>query len=282
MLTAFRIVNPNNEANQPAAQLTDDIAQDLDIRRGLRQNEFQAFLQPKFDLVSNAVLSVEVLARWHHREHGLLAPAAFIQTMIHEDLLDDLLCKLLDQGLSHQTELHAKGHRLGFAFNLSLAQLSSKMLVTHLITRLQKHPLALSMVTFEITEDGPAVASDVCVQNILRLRQLGVRLSLDDYGTGHSSLFRLCQLPFDEIKLAGEFTRKIIESSQHYSIARSTVSLARELGMQLVVEGIETEDQRVCLSNMGVKIGQGYLCARPMSFDSLLDWLASQKREFAA
>ncbi|XVO84811.1 EAL domain-containing protein [Pseudomonas palleroniana] len=265
-----------------AAPPTAYVADTREIRRGLLQGEFQAYVQPKFDLGSNVVDSVEVLARWQHPDYGLLTPAAFIPTMARNYLLDDLLCELLDQGLLGQIELHENGRTLGIAFNLGLLQLASEQLVDRLMTRLRKHPLPLSSVTLEITEDGPAVASDVCVENVTRLRQLGVRLSLDDYGMGHSSLFRLCQLPFDEIKLAGEFTRYLLRSSRHRSITRTTVQLARELGMRLVVEGIETEEQRGMLVRKGVRMGQGYLCARPMPIDALLEWDARKDNGFAA
>lgn len=261
----------------PKAHMLDVLA----IRRGLRQGEFQAYVQPKFDLSSNVVESLEVLARWLHPELGLLTPAAFIPTMIQGNLLDDLLCELLDQGLAGQIQLHDEGRYLGVAFNISLLQLANAKLLNRLMSRLRQHPLPLSSVTLEITEDGPAVASEVCLQNVIRLRQLGVHLSLDDYGTGHSSLFRLCQLPFDEIKLAGEFTRQLIQSSQHRSIARTTVLLAGELGMRLVVEGIETEEQRHCLVQKGVKIGQGYLFARPMSIGTLRQRFARYNNGFA-
>lgn len=280
LLHMFTVFSPPRPTHDEAGRT---VAPDADeVRRGLLKGEFRAFVQPKFDIVSNAVLSVEVLARWQHPECGMLTPAAFISTMAREDLLDDLLFALLDQGLAAQVELRNQGQVLGFAFNLSLNQLANETWVSALIARLQQHPVSLSLVTFEITEDGPAIASARCVQNILRLRQIGVRLSLDDYGTGHSSLYRLCQLPFDEIKLAGEFTREVLRSSQHQSVARATVLLARELGMRLVVEGIETQEQRLCLAQMGVRIGQGYLCARPMPVECLSGWLSSSSRDFAA
>ncbi|SFB39623.1 EAL domain, c-di-GMP-specific phosphodiesterase class I (or its enzymatically inactive variant) [Pseudomonas simiae] len=275
MHTALSLQSAVSSGRRLTTPAKADTVDASEIRRGLLLGEFKAYVQPKFQLSNNAVDSLEVLARWRHPELGLLAPAAFIPTMIREQLLDDLLCELLDQGLAGQIQLHAGGRELGVAFNLSLMQLANPELVSHLMTRLKKHPLPLSSVTLEITEDGPAVADEICVQNAIRLRQLGVRLSLDDYGTGHSSLFRLCQLPFDEIKLAGEFTQQLLRSSMHRSVARATVMLARESGMRLVVEGIETEEQRHCLAQKGVRIGQGYLCARPMSADALLQWLAA-------
>ncbi|MBX8622171.1 EAL domain-containing protein [Pseudomonas glycinae] len=282
MFTALNLHRPARAGKLEVAQPKIEDINAREILRGLLQGEFQAYVQPKFDLTSNTVHSMEVLARWQHPELGLLCPAVFIPTMEREHLLDDLVCELLEQGLAGQIKQHNDGRKLGVAFNLSLLQLTRTALVERLLVRLLKHSLPLSSVTFEITEDGPAIASDICVQNVIRLRQLGVRLSLDDYGTGHSTLFRLCQLPFDEIKLAGEFTRHVLKSSQHRSIARSTTLLARELGMGLIVEGIETEEQRCCLAQMGVRIGQGYLCAPPMPVDALGEWFTLRENGFAA
>lgn len=245
-----------------------------EILKGLRCHEFVAYVQPKFELDGNAVHSVEVLARWEHPQRGLLAPAAFIPLMAFESLLlDELICDLLDQGLACQTELHSQGRTLGFSFNISLLQLANDVLIGRLIARLGEHTLPLSLVTFEITEDAPSVGSAACAQNVSRLRRLGVRMSLDDYGTGYSSLLRLCQLPFDELKLASQVTWHAIENRQYRSVIGNTVALAQELRMQLIVEGIETEGQRVWLKQMGVQLGQGYLHSRPMAAASLGEWL---------
>lgn len=249
-----------------------------DLRLGLWHREFQAYVQPKFDLRSGAVRAVEVLARWQHPFRGLLAPASFIPLMSREGLLDDLLFDLLEQGLACQLELHRQGHDLAFAFNLSLGQASDAALIQRLVERLRQHPLPLSQLTFEITEDGPASAGATCVENLIQLSLLGVRLSIDDFGTQHSSLLRLCQLPFDEIKLAAEFTRQIADSEHYRSVARHVLALAGELGMQLVVEGIETEAQRHCLVDMGVRTGQGYLRAEPFRAEHLADWLQQKAR----
>ncbi len=245
-----------------------------EILRGLHDHEFVAYVQPKFELDGNAVHSVEVLARWAHPQRGLLVPAAFIPLMARESmLLDELICDLLDQGLTCQAELHSQGRTLGFSFNISLLQLANDVLIGRLIARLGEHPLPLSLVTLEITEDAPSIASAACAQNVSRLRRLGVRMSLDDYGTGYSSLLRLCQLHFDELKLASQVTWHAIENRQYRSVIGNTVALAQELRMQLIVEGIETEGQRVWLKQMGVQLGQGYLHSRPMAAASLGEWL---------
>jgi len=247
-----------------------------ELRAGLRRREFQAYVQPKFDLRSQALQGVEVLARWQHPLRGLLPPAAFIALMAREQLLDELLCSLLEQGLACQLALHRQGRTVGFAFNLSLQQLATEGLLRRLVARLQAHALPLSLVTLEVTEDGWGGVTPQVLQGLAALRRLGVRLSMDDFGTGHSSLWRLEQLPFDEIKLAGEFTRRLEGSRCARAIVRHGVGLAGELGMQLVVEGIETQAQRGILLELGAGVGQGYLWARPMAAGQLEAFLAGR------
>lgn len=251
-----------------------------EVRLGLRQQAFHAYLQPKFDIATGHPYAVEVLARWQHPGRGLLGPAHFIDLMSREHLLDELLFTLLEQSLACQLRLHAQGCLLGFAFNLSLGQLHDSQLVQRLAARLRKHPLPASTLTFEITEDGPASAGAACVEQLGCLRQLGVRLSMDDFGTGYSSLWRLCQVPFNEIKLAGEFTRLMEDSTHYRAVIRNTLAMASQMGMQLVVEGIETQVQRERLLEMGVRCGQGYLCAKPAPMKVFEPWLKAPRSLF--
>ncbi|MCP1482002.1 EAL domain-containing protein (putative c-di-GMP-specific phosphodiesterase class I) [Pseudomonas chlororaphis] len=250
-----------------------------DVRLGLRLREFCAYLQPKFDLRTGQVSAVEVLARWQHPLLGILGPANFIPLMEREQWLDQLLFELIEQCLSYQVRLYNQGRNLGMAFNLSPDQLTSGTLVQRLNVRLRQHPLPLATLTFEITESGPSIVCAAGVEQLKGLRQLGVRLSLDDFGTGYSSLLRLCQLPFSEIKLAGELSRHL-DRPGYCAVIRNTLALSEELGVQLVVEGVETEAQRVQLVGMGAGTGQGYLCARPMSIENFDDWFHNYGHHF--
>lgn len=159
------------------------------------------------------------------------------------------------------------------AFNLSLEQLVSETLIERLETRLRQHPLPLSSLTIEITEDGPSGACASSVEQLNRLHLLCIRLSIDDFGAGYSSLLRLCQVPFSEIKLAKEFTQYIDGPGHYRAVIRNTLALAGDLGMQLVVEGIETAAQQDHLYELGVQIGQGFLCARPMAINVFEGWI---------
>ena len=244
-----------------------------EVKRGLLRREFNAYLQPKFDLHTGQVDSVEVLARWHHPLYGVLNPATFIALMAREKWLDTLLFELLEQSLAFQLKLLEQGRFIGMAFNLSLDQLMSDALIECLETRLRQHALPLSSLTFEITEDGAGEACATSVKQLIRLHHLGVRLSIDDFGTGYSSLLRLCQVPFSEIKLAEEFTRFIDGPGRYIAAIRHTVALAAEMGMHLVVEGIETAAQHDQLYGMGVQFGQGFLCAKPMPIAVFENWI---------
>jgi len=244
-----------------------------EVTRALQRREFQLYLQPKFDLASGTVYAVEALARWEHPVHGVLPPALFIPLLEKQKRLDALFFQLFDQGLNCQRQLHQHGFPLGFSFNLHPNQMMDRTFAERLQQRLQRHPLAASSLTLEITECAlPPNPSDV-IKQLTHLRLLGLRLSMDDYGTGYSSLQRLCRLPFDEIKLAGEFIQDLSENLQQQVIVDSTLHLARRLGLQLVVEGIETSLQRQLLLDLGVHQGQGYLCARPMPAITLGYWL---------
>lgn len=244
-----------------------------EVRLGLHHGEFHAFLQPKFDLLTGHIYAVEVLARWLHPYRGLLGPGQFLPLMRREQWLNELLFNLLEQSLACQLRLHAQGRLLGFAFNLSLVQLRSDVFIDRLTARLRKHPLPASTLTFEITEDGPSTANSTEVEQLKALRRLGVRLSMDDFGTGYSSLWRLCQAPFSEIKMAQEFTKSIDSPGHYRTVMRQAVALAAHLDMQLVVEGIETELQRAQLVQMGVRCGQGYLRAKPMTVTAFESWV---------
>lgn len=276
------ISTPSRVSQQPrrgttTADIQDQLPSANEVRLGLRQGEFHAFLQPKFDLLTGHIYAVEVLARWLHPHRGLLGPAHFLPVMSREQWLDELLFNLLEQSLTCQLRLHAQGRLLGFAFNLSLGQLRGDIFVDRLAARVRKHPLPASTLTFEITEDGPASASAVEVNQLNALCRLGVRLSMDDFGTGYSTLWRLCQVPFSELKLAGEFTRSLDCPGHYQTVIRNAVTLAAQLGMQLVAEGIETRAHQARLAQMGVRCGQGYLCAKPMPVTVFEQWLETPR-----
>ena len=248
-----------------------------EVRQALALQQLQAWYQPKFNLRSGEVCGVEVLCRWMHPSKGVLPPALFIPVLERCGLMDELLFAQLDQALSLQEQARIQGYPLNMAFNLQTSQLANSQLTYTLNGILARHGTPGSRLTFELTENGLLQAPAASLENLVRLRMMGCRLSLDDFGAGFSSLQRLCQLPFNEIKLDGEFVRNLEHEPRCAAVIASTLALGNSLGMAVVVEGIETLDQLQRLLAMGCVEGQGYWFARPMSGQGLLHWL--QQRE---
>lgn len=243
---------------------------DTVVREALAQGQLHAYYQPKFDLHTEQLCGVEVLARWQHPVQGLLSPAVFMPTLERCGLLDALLLAQMHQALSLQQQARAAGVGLNLAFNLHASQVASEDLSIRIRMLLAQYRAPRFSVTFEITEGGLLEASASSLECLVRLRMMGCNLSLDDFGTGFSSLQRLCQLPFNEIKLDGEFVRTLNDDPRCRAVISSTLALGESLGMSVVVEGIETREQWQQLREMGCRVGQGHVFARAMAGDQLL------------
>jgi EAL domain-containing protein (putative c-di-GMP-specific phosphodiesterase class I) len=248
-----------------------------DVRQAFSRRQLQTFFQPKFNLLTGEVYSIEALARWHHPVKGVIPPSVFIPVIEQSGLLDELLFMQLEQGLSIQRQALAQGFSLNLAFNLQVSQLANAHLIPRIRLVLDVHDLPGSGLTFELTETGLLEVPPASLERLTRLRMMGCGLSIDDFGAGFSSLQRLCQLPFNEIKLDAGFVRGVMHEPRCRAVITSTLALGEALGMAVVVEGIETEEQRRVLQDLGCTQGQGYWCARPMSGADLLHWLNLQQ-----
>lgn len=266
-----RALSTRRRTPQPPSSL--ELADEQQVRRALLEQQLQAYYQPKFDLHSGAVLGVEVLARWNHPFQGVLSPAVFLPAMERSGLMDDLLFCLMQQALVLQGQALSQGLALDLAFNLHAAQLADVALTARIKTLLATHQTPCASVTFELTESGLLEVPAVSLENLVRLRMMGCRLSIDDFGAGFSSLQRLCQLPFTEIKLDAEFVRGLLHEPRCRAVICSTLALGQTLGMSVVIEGIETTEQHQALLALGCTQGQGYWHARPMNGVDLLRWL---------
>lgn len=250
-----------------------DIATERQMRSAITDQQLEAYYQPKFDLQTGALQGVEVLARWNHPFKGVLSPGVFLPAIERAGLMDALLLALMQQALTLQRQVKGMGVSLDLAFNLQAGQLADAGL-TLLIKDILSAYQALGFgITFELTESGLLEVPAVSLENLVRLRMMGCRLSIDDFGAGFSSLQRLCQLPFNEIKLDGEFVRGLLHEPRCRAVIGSTLALGKTLGMSVVVEGIETHEQHRALLELGCSQGQGYWYARPMKGADLLHWL---------
>ncbi len=246
-----------------------------EVELGLALGEFRGWYQPKRMMNDGSITGVEVLARWEHPSRGLLLPQDFLAVVLAYDLIDEMFKQLLDQGLKLLAALHRQGIVLEMSFNLHASQLARQGLVEHIQIALQYHGLRASALVFELAENGLLDLQSPIQENLLRLRLMGCGLSIDDFGVGFSSLKLLCQLPFNQIKLDGEFIRKLNEPRSQAMVS-STLALARSLDMSLVIEGVSDRYIRDALISLGCEVGQGFFLARPMMGHDLLHWLAGR------
>lgn len=235
-----------------------------DLLDGFERGEFEAWFQPKFDMRSGALQGAELLARWRHPEYGILSPAHFLPQVESNGLIDRLFWQLFEQGLALQRDLAEVGQRIELAFNIQPSQLSDREMVERIARRLQESDLPADGLIFEVTETGLLRAPAASLENLVRLRLMGCGLAMDDFGAGYSSLDRLCELPFSQIKLDGSFVRKLQSHPRCAAVVSSAVALADSMDISLVVEGVETSQQMEQLVGLGCSLVQGFLFARPM------------------
>ncbi|WP_258451971.1 EAL domain-containing response regulator [Pseudomonas sp. S11A4] len=253
------------------------LASESAVRQALASQQLHAWYQPKFNLRSGEICGVEVLCRWLHPTRGILSPALFMPVLERCGLLDELLFAQVEQALAVQRRAREQGFVLNMAFNLQAVQLANAELTCSLKTLLAGQGACGAGVTFELTESGLLEAPATSLESLVRLRMMGCRLSIDDFGAGFSSLQRLCQLPFNEIKLDADFVRNLAHEPRCRAAISSTLALGETLGMSVVIEGIETDAQRRELLTLGCTQGQGYWYARPMAGADLLVWLQQRR-----
>lgn len=262
----------SNDSAKPVISVSEQ-----ELRKALLEEQIVPYYQPKFELDSGIVQSVEVLARWHHPRLGVLQPLEFIPDLKRYNLMDLLLTSQLKAGLKLQKKIWGFDHALNLSFNLEANQLSDIFFTSRLRQILSEQNMPATGLTFELTESGLLSLSATVLENLVRLRMMGCGLSIDDFGAGYSSLQRLCQLPFNEIKLDSEFVRSLIYDPRSSSIITTTLALGDALGMAVVIEGVETEEQRIALLKLGCKLGQGYICAKPMGSSELSAWIKKRR-----
>ncbi len=244
-----------------------------DLRAAIHGDEIQLHFQPKLDLVTNRVSGVEALARWHHPTRGWVPPVDFIKVAEESGLIRSLTDHVIGAAVEALARLHACGHALGLAVNLSTQDLFDELLGDRIERRLDQFGIPADLLTFEITEgsllvDGPRTRS-----TIDRLHRIGVRLSIDDFGTGYSSLSYLRMLPVTELKIDRSFVTDLLTEQQDEVIVRSTIDLGHNLGMTVVAEGAESRAVIEQLRTMGCDLVQGFGIARPMPLGALEQWL---------
>lgn len=244
-----------------------------EVSGALERGGFILQYQPQVELQSGRITGVEALVRWHHPEHGVLAPAEFIPLIEQTALIRPLTLALIDQALAQLVTWRDLGIDIQMSVNLSARNLLDTELPQRVAEILDRHRVMPDRLIVEVTESAAMADPHRAVAVLTALRATGVGVSVDDFGTGNASIEYLAKLPASEIKIDRSFITDILTDSRAEAIVRSTIDLARNLGLTVVAEGIETEAVLNHLVGLGCDTGQGYLISRPQPAEQLTSTL---------
>lgn len=267
------------QAAQNGAGAPDTLFGIEEILEGLENDEFLPFFQPKVSLASGAVKGAEALARWQHRERGVVMPHAFIGPLEEGDCIEALTWNMLRKSAAFGREWRAaSGLDVSISVNLSVKSLADEQLAERVTDLVRGEGLDPRHIVIEVTESATTTKIGRALENLSRLRMKGFGLSIDDYGTGYSSMQQLIRIAFTELKIDRSFVANAATQRSARVILESSLEMARKLNISSVAEGVETQQDWDLLGELGCELAQGYFIARPMPGDSLLTWAAMRAR----
>ena len=244
-----------------------------EFRRALDSDEIVVFYQPIMHMDGDRVHGAEALVRWQHPELGLLPPSDFIGIVEQTGLIGPLTRHVLERAIAQCASWRRAGRNLTVSVNLSVRNLLDPDLPALIGDLLTLYGLAPEALQLEITESMLMSDPDRSLVTLTRLAQLGVGLSVDDYGTGYSSLANLRRLPIDELKIDRSFVSPMLSDESDLIIVRSTINLGHDLGLKVVAEGVEDEATLTRLAGLGCDFAQGYHFSKPLAPDAFTRWL---------
>jgi EAL domain-containing protein (putative c-di-GMP-specific phosphodiesterase class I)/GGDEF domain-containing protein len=252
-----------------------------DLDTALASGQIWNAYQPKLDLATGRVTAAEALVRWDHPERGLIRPDDFIPLIEEAGRIRVLTAHVLGQALEDALTWDRQGFPIGVAVNVSASLLADHAFIEQVGRLIQGSRLPSERVTIEVTETAAMHSPERAIAALESWRALGVGISIDDYGTGQSSLGYLQKLPATELKIDKSFVGSLGQDRRNAIMVRSTIAMAHELGIKVVAEGIEDPECLALLGDMGCDTGQGYHISRPITAGALTDFLRDRDREAA-
>ncbi|NWB86008.1 putative bifunctional diguanylate cyclase/phosphodiesterase [Pseudomonas gingeri] len=261
----------NERINRNARSLAD---LESELRRALRRDELELHYQPRLDLGSGKIVGLEALVRWRHGERGLLPPSEFVPLAEQSGLIVPLGYWVISRALRDMQALRERGLApLHMAVNLSFRQFQDSQLLPTLSRLINERGVEAQWLEFELTETAVMRRSDLVKQTMDALRRLGVRFSLDDFGTGFSSFVHLNSLPIALLKVDMSFVGGMEQREENRKLVHAMVNLAHNLHLEVVAEGVETPGQLALLREFGCDQVQGYLISKPLPLAELVEYL---------
>jgi diguanylate cyclase (GGDEF)-like protein len=248
-----------------------------DLPQALRNGDLRLWFQPKLDLKTGEIYGAEALVRWQHHELGLLMPDTFIGAIEQAGGIGHLTRWVLREAVARCAAWRNQGVTLSVAVNISVEDLTDEYLPYFLLELTQKHKVPPHMLTLEVTESAIMhnVQKSLAVVNCIH--ELGFRISIDDFGTGHSALGQLKRLPVDELKIDKSFIMGGSDDGKDDAILRSVIGLAHDLELDVVAEGVENDATIARLASLGCEHAQGYGIGKPLPQEQLLAWIAQRR-----
>lgn len=249
-----------------------------EVRDAIANDELVNYYQPKVDVATGAVVGVETLVRWRHPVDGLAFPDQFVGVAEQHGLIDDLTRVVLAAAMAQAQAWHQAGLPLRVAINISMDNLSSVTFADFVAAEAAASRVAPEDIVLEVTESRLMMDRRVPFESLTRLRLKRFRLSIDDFGTGHSSLTQLHDIAFDELKIDQSFVHGAWRDETALAMFHASLRLGKQLGMEVVAEGVEDRDDWELVRRTGCDLAQGYLLARPMPAADINAWIESWNR----
>jgi EAL domain-containing protein (putative c-di-GMP-specific phosphodiesterase class I) len=273
LLTRFRAPEPSQGAQAAAGYLPTT----EEVLNGFGAAQFVPHFQAIVDLASGNVVGAEALARWDHPVHGVLGPEIFIPPLARAGYLDELSWIMLALAAMEARSWREAGLRTTVSVNVSATSLADPGYAESVTEIVSMHGIEPSQMILELTETEAVMNVAAALENVTRLRMKGFGLAVDDFGVGYSSLHELSRMPFTELKIDRTFVNAAAADERPRLLIQQTVSIARQLGLKTVAEGVETRAQRDMLERLGCDRIQGYFVARPMDGRAFLEWQLEQR-----
>lgn len=248
------------------------------LGQAIEQDQLLLHFQPKLSLATGKVSGFEALVRWRHPEHGMIPPGQFIPLAEMSDLIGPLTLWVVNQALKQARQWHDAGLDATVAVNFSARNFLDDSLPKKLAELLDQRGMPHDRLEVEITESAMMADTSRSLVIMQKIHDMGLRLAIDDYGTGHSSLAYLQRMPIHSLKIDLSFVRNMLVSKENEVIVHSTIQLAHNLGLSVIAEGVEDEATLDKLRSLGCDEAQGYFISRPMDAEQATVWLTEQKK----
>lgn len=244
-----------------------------DLKIAIVDNQLELHYQPKLDLKTNIVTHAEALVRWHHPTLGMVAPDNFIHIAEQTGQITQLTRWVISTALKQSAVWRNNGIDINIALNISAENLKEPDFYEYICEAITIYNVPESKVTLEVTESAVVDNPEAAIVLLQRFKDIGFKISIDDYGTGYSSLAQLKQLPVHELKIDKSFVQHLHEDEDDRIIVRSTIELAHNMGLSVVAEGIEDDFSLRWLTEHGCELGQGYFISRPKTTSDFTTWI---------